>query len=309
MLRAVGICAVVATHMSLWYFPGGAHLMLAVVGYNISRFHLSIDGTGDASAPGCARSAASPSPSIACVGVCMLLVGGYGLPTLALVNNYLGPPSHLDGRWHYWFIEALVQLVLLVTLLLAIAPVRRLERRFPYVLPAAPARRRARAARAVGGHRRRRQPALPDPRRRLVLRPRLARPPLDDRRPKVAHDGAVPADHARLLRPARAGVVHRPRPRRCSSGAATSRSPASPSAPIAVVAAASMVIYISHFRIWPPLDRNLPRGVAYVLTIAAGIALWFAGGHAARLARRATARLRARRRAPAPTTTIAVALD
>jgi hypothetical protein len=37
--------------------------------------------------------------------------------------------------------------------------------------------------------------------------------------------------------------------------------------PIAVVAAASMWIYLSHFRIWPPLDRNLPAGVAYAATI------------------------------------------
>ena len=78
---------------------------------------------------------------------------------------------------------------------------------------------------------------------------------------------------------------------------------------VALVAAASMVIFISHFRIFPPLDRNLPRASPTWLTIAAGIALWFAGEHAARLARRATARLGARRRAPAPTTTIAVALD
>ena len=44
--------------------------------------------------------------------------------------------------------------------------------------------------------------------------------------------------------------------------------------PIATVAAASMWIYLSHFRIWPPLDRNLPQGVAYAITILAGIAIW-----------------------------------
>ena len=36
VLRAIGICAVVATHMHLWFFPGGAHLLLAVVGFNLS---------------------------------------------------------------------------------------------------------------------------------------------------------------------------------------------------------------------------------------------------------------------------------
>jgi hypothetical protein len=44
--------------------------------------------------------------------------------------------------------------------------------------------------------------------------------------------------------------------------------------PIAVVAAASMWIYVSHFRIWPPLARNLPDAAAYALTILAGVAIW-----------------------------------
>ena len=43
LLRAVGILFVVSTHMHLWYFPGGSHLMLGVVGYNASRFLFSID--------------------------------------------------------------------------------------------------------------------------------------------------------------------------------------------------------------------------------------------------------------------------
>ena len=74
-------------------------------------------------------------PVAAWVGVCMVAVGGYGLPTLTLLNNYLGAGTHVDGRWHYWFIEALVQLVLIVTLALAIGPVRRFERRFQYLFP------------------------------------------------------------------------------------------------------------------------------------------------------------------------------
>ena len=44
-------------------------------------------------------------PTIAFTGACMALVGGYGWPTLTLVNGYLGQAVHVDGRWHYWFIE------------------------------------------------------------------------------------------------------------------------------------------------------------------------------------------------------------
>ena len=74
--------------------------------------------------------------------------------------------------------------------------------------------------------------------------------------------------------------------------------------PIAVVAAASMWIFISHFRIWPPLERNLPIGVAYALTILAGIAIWRASTWAARPARRVPppAELWVRGRAAGPAT-------
>jgi len=44
--------------------------------------------------------------------------------------------------------------------------------------------------------------------------------------------------------------------------------------PTATVAGASMWILISHFRVFPPLSRNLPIGVAFALTIAAGVVVW-----------------------------------
>ena len=91
LLRAIGILLVVSTHMHLWWFPGGTHLLLAVVGYNTSRFHLSIDGTRDR-VTAMARSVARLAvPSSCSWRSAWLLVGGYGLATLALVNSYLGP--------------------------------------------------------------------------------------------------------------------------------------------------------------------------------------------------------------------------
>ena len=63
ILRAVGICVIVSTHMGLWFFPGGAHIMLAVVGYNLSRFQLSMADTGDPCAPSCGPPGESSRPS------------------------------------------------------------------------------------------------------------------------------------------------------------------------------------------------------------------------------------------------------
>ena len=80
VLRTAGILAIVATHMSLWYFPGGAHLLLAVVGYNLSRFHLSIDHTGDRIRASLRTLGRVAAPVVAFVGVCMLFVGGLQPP-------------------------------------------------------------------------------------------------------------------------------------------------------------------------------------------------------------------------------------
>ncbi len=273
VLRTAGILAVVATHMNLWYFPGGSHLLLAVVGYNVSRFHLSIDRTHDRVVAGLRLIGRVAVPVVAWVGVCMVLVGGYGFATLAFVNNYLGPESHEEGRWHYWFIEALLQLVLVVTLLLAIGPVRRLERRFPYLFPLL----------LFGGA--------------LVFRYHwVIVQGLDNLRFRthgvawffllgwLVHRSTTLG--RRLLttalcvltipgffgRPERewfiaVGIVllvwipYLPLPRVAIR-------------PIAVIGAASMWIYLSHFRIWPPLERNLPAGTAYAATILAGVAIW-----------------------------------
>ncbi len=276
LLRTAGILAIVSTHMFLWYWPGGSHLMLAVVGYNFSRFHLSIEEPRDL-VRAVARSIGRVAlPALAFVAACMVLVGGYGVATLGLVNNYLGPPSHREGRWHYWFIEAVVQLLVVLTALFLVPSVRRLDRRQPYVPPL--------ALLGVG----------------LVVREwwvvidgynnlrfqthgvawffllgwlvhRSTTIPL-----KVATTAiclaTIPGFFGRTEREwfIALGLVllvwcrDVPLPRLAARG-------------IAVIAAASMAIFITHFRIFPPLQRNLPLGVAYVATIGAGVAIWLAG--------------------------------
>ena len=131
-LRAIAICAVVATHMHVLFFPGGAHLMLAVAGYNLSRFLLPVVGTADR-IPGRVRTALrAATPAVLWTAGGILVAGWYSAGTLLLVNNYVGPASHRNARWHFWFIEVFVHLTVLVTLLVAVPAVRRLERRFPY---------------------------------------------------------------------------------------------------------------------------------------------------------------------------------
>ena len=284
LLRAAGILFVVSTHMRLWYFPGGSHLMLAVVGYNACRFLFSIgDVAGRVAAAG--RSIARLAvPTLAFVGLCMVLVGGYGLPTLGLVNGYVGPADHLDGRWHYWFIEVAVQLLVLTTALLAIGPVRRIEQRFPYAFAL------ALFAVTVGL----RELWVTDNLRFqlhgvawffvlgwLVYRSNTVATKVTSTVVcALAIHGFFGMPHREWL--IASGVVlllwcrEIPMPRFAIR-------------PIATVAAASMAIYVSHFRIWKVLDRNLDRGWAYLLTVLAGIAIWFLADRAMRAVRRRVA--------------------
>jgi len=278
LLRAMGILFVVSTHMHLWYFPGGSHLLLGIVGYNASRFLFCIDGPGDRVAAVTRSIARLAVPVVAFVGVCMVLVGGYGTSTLTLVNGYLGPASHLQGRWHYWFIEVVVQVLLLTTILLAVGPVRRLERRFAYAFPLAllglslvvrelwtndNLRFQAHGAAwffVLGWlvHR-----STTVPKKLLTTALCLATIPGFFGRPErelLIAAGLVLLVWCREVALPRLAIR-----------------------PIAAVAGASMVIYLTHFRIWRVLDRNLPsRGWAYVATIVLGVTIWIVAERTAR---------------------------
>jgi hypothetical protein len=51
--------------------------------------------------------------------------------------------------------------------------------------------------------------------------------------------------------------------------------------PIGTVAAASMWIFLVHWQVWPPLTDVFRLEVAFVLTIAIGVAVWWAVSRAA----------------------------
>jgi acyl-CoA synthetase (AMP-forming)/AMP-acid ligase II len=299
VLRAIGICAVVSTHMRLLYFPGGAHLLLAVVGFNFSRFQLTIDGTRDRVRAGLRSIARVAVPTMLWTAVALAVSDSYGLSTLVLVNNYLGPDGHADGYWQFWFIEAFVQLCLVTTVLLAIPPVRRIERRYRYAFPLV-LLVAAVQLRAVGWA------GLDDPSNLrfrthgvawfFVLGWLIHRSATWWQRAlSTALCLAFVADF--FGRPQRewfiiAGLMaltwsrQVPWPR--------------PLVPVvATLAAASMWIFISHFQVWRPLDRLMPRGLAYVATLVAGIAAWALAERVTRAARRAWLAPRAGPRAPA----------
>jgi acyl-CoA synthetase (AMP-forming)/AMP-acid ligase II len=138
VLRALAIVTIVITHMRIARVPAGAHVLLAVVGFNFARFQVP-----RLARTGAARwwhDALSPIGRLAAVtsgwtALQMLLWGGYGWTTLLLVNNYLGAPQHVEGRWRFWFFESILVTMLLVVVLFGFGRVRELARRRPLWLP------------------------------------------------------------------------------------------------------------------------------------------------------------------------------
>lgn len=133
VVRAIAITLIVVTHMRLYRLAGGAHTLLAVLGWNIARFQLL-----PADVPGRLRRAAATIgrvavPTSAWIGLNMVLAGGYSVGALLLVNNYTGDAARRGGRWEYWYFEAFVQIMAVVAVVFSIGAVRRAERRAPFL--------------------------------------------------------------------------------------------------------------------------------------------------------------------------------
>ncbi len=131
VLRAVAIVLIVGSHSNLFMVLGGAHVLLGVAGFNFARFGLAHHGRVDRMRH-LARSVARIAvPSMAWIGLVVLLTDGYGPLNVVLLHTVLGPDGWSDG-WHYWYVEALVLTLLALAALLAIPRIHGLERAAPF---------------------------------------------------------------------------------------------------------------------------------------------------------------------------------
>ncbi|WP_328875957.1 AMP-binding protein [Streptomyces sp. NBC_00287] len=134
-LRAAAIVLIVGSHIHVVYVKGGAHLLLAVAGYNLARFHLTPSAERRERVRHGLRSIARiVLPSLAWIAVLLPLTDDYGLTNLFLLHSVLGPHDS-DTAMHFWFIEALTYILLAAVALLGLRFVDRAERRFPFALP------------------------------------------------------------------------------------------------------------------------------------------------------------------------------
>ncbi|WP_326587512.1 AMP-binding protein [Streptomyces sp. NBC_01294] len=133
-LRALAIFCIVGSHIHVFGIKGGAHILLAVAGYNFARFHLTTAERRVRVRRGWTSIARVALPSMAWIGLILFLNDDYTLANLFLLDSVIGPDDLKTGM-HFWFIEALLYILIAAVSLLGLPAVDRWERRFPYGLP------------------------------------------------------------------------------------------------------------------------------------------------------------------------------
>ncbi|WP_238009547.1 AMP-binding protein [Dactylosporangium sp. AC04546] len=133
-LRAIAIVLIVGSHIPVFMIKGGAHLLLAVAGYNFARFTLTSAARRLRARHLGGSVARIAVPSMAWIALAVLLTADYAPANIALLSSIVGQrPASAD--WHFWFVEAIVYILLAMLALTSIPAVDRTERRFPFATP------------------------------------------------------------------------------------------------------------------------------------------------------------------------------
>ncbi|WP_430645909.1 AMP-binding protein [Agromyces sp. GXS1127] len=288
VLRAAAIALIVATHADVVQLKGGAHLLLAVAGFNLARFRFA--GSAGRLADerperrrrvrGLLRSAALIAvPAVLWIGGVALVARTYDPATVLLSNQLVPGATAWSEQWQFWFLEALVWSIVGLAALFAVPGVTRLERRYPYafalvVLGVALAFRYA-----VTGGITPSSPlryALPAIAWFIALGWLVARSTTPPRR-LVASAIALATVPGFFGDPVREVVVL------VGLGlliwVTSLPVPAVLAGAVGTVASGSMFVYLTHWQVYPPIEEWSPP-LAIVASFAVGLTAWWAWGRA-----------------------------
>lgn len=124
LLRVIAVVTIAGNHVGVIPWPGGAHTLLAVAGYNLARFSLSLSSLNER-ARSIARTVvgvAIPTMVVALIGT--LITGRYTWSNVLMLNWLLGPHEPVQYRL-FWFVDTWVASILAMAVLLSIPAVRR----------------------------------------------------------------------------------------------------------------------------------------------------------------------------------------
>ena len=277
LLRAAAIVMIVGSHANLFVALGGAHVLLGVAGFNFGRFHLTDAARRDRVRHLGTSLLRVVVPSVAWLAAVALLTRDLGWKNVLLLNGVLGSRTWTEPEWWYWFVEALVATLLVLTAVVATPWFDRAERRWSFWLP---------FGAAVGGLLTRYDvvsllPGDEIHRAHIVFwlfalgwATVKASRPLHRVLVSVLVVATVPGF---FEQPGRDAVV--------IAGmlllvwVASVRVPSWAARAAGVLASASLYIYLAHWQVYPHLEDRFPLA-ATLLSLAAGIAFWWAASRA-----------------------------
>ncbi|BDZ53825.1 AMP-binding protein [Agromyces marinus] len=291
VLRTVAILLIVATHADVIQLQGGAHLLLAVAGFNLARFRLSepralwrdargAHGARSRRVRGLLRSASAVAvPAVLWIGGVALIAGTYDPATVALSNWMVPGADSWNEQWQFWFLEALIWSILGLAALFAIPGVGGLERRHPYAFAVAALVGALAVRYLVSGGVTAASPmryALPAIAWLIALGWLVARSDTTVRRIVVTAITPVvvtgffgdPVREAIVI----GGVL-------LLVWVPSLPVPAFLAGAVGTVASASLFVYLTHWQVYPPIEEWSPP-LAIVASFAVGIAAWWLWGRA-----------------------------
>jgi acyl-CoA synthetase (AMP-forming)/AMP-acid ligase II len=130
LLRALAIVCIVGTHAGLFGILGGAHLLVAVAGFNFARFQLGPAARRERLRRQVRSIARIAVPSVAWIALMALATDQYGLANVVLANALVGPEPWTT-EWRFWFVEVLLYMLVAFAAVLAIPWADRCERATP----------------------------------------------------------------------------------------------------------------------------------------------------------------------------------
>ena len=133
LLRAIAILLVVGTHANLFTVYGGAHILLAVAGYNFARFQLGDVPRATRLRSGLRCAGPGRDPEAVWIGMVGLRASARTSPQPRCSSTVSLGSDAWTTQWQFWFLEAGVWTLAAALGVIAVPAMDRAERRSPFV--------------------------------------------------------------------------------------------------------------------------------------------------------------------------------